>query len=163
MQHQKTFTISDDIIVSKQVRLANYLIDQMVQILFLGIMLFVTSVLAHVLNRPELISWMEKVDKVQEYVYGAFFSIAYYAIFESITARSVGKFVTNTVVVFKDGTKPPMETMFRRSIYRILPLNALFFLWQNRIWHDQFTDTYVVIKSGLDFELRKYHNHQEID
>lgn len=163
MQHQKTFTISDDIIVSKQVRLANYLIDQMVQILFLGIMLFVASVLAHVLNKPELISWMENLDKVKEYVYGAFFSIAYYAIFESITARSVGKFVTNTVVVFKDGTKPPMETMLRRSIYRILPLNALFFLWQNRIWHDQFTDTYVVTKSGLDFELRKYQNTREID
>lgn len=158
MNYKKSFQISDNIIATKQTRFTNYMVDYLAQIAIFFIVIMVSQIIALLINRTLPIAWLEGMNKIQEYIFGAVLSIFYYSIFESITARSLGKFITNTIVVLKDGTKPPIETILRRSLYRVVPLNALSFLWGDRIWHDKYTDTFVVSKSGLDAEIQRYNN-----
>ena len=162
MNRKNTFLISDDIIATRQTRFTNYMIDYLVQIAIFFTLIMSSQIIAELINKPLSIAWLENMNKIQEYVFGAVISIVYYSFFESITARSIGKYVTNTIVVMEDGTKPPTETILRRSLYRIVPLNALSFLWGDRIWHDKYTDTYVVSKSGLAAAVQIHNNLSEI-
>ena len=162
MNSRNKFHITNDIIATKQTRMTNYVIDYVVQMSIFVSVAVSLSILSKILKNPSLISWFEDMNKIQEYIYGAIVTMVYYAVFESLTARSVGKYVTNTIVVLQDGTRPPTETMLRRSIYRILPFNALFFLWQDRVWHDKYTDTFVVNKSALEAKMLSYNNFNEI-
>ncbi len=162
MNSQNAFKISQDIIASKQTRFTNYVVDYLVQILITGILVVLVGIFAEFTDQPNLLSWIDDINKIQEYIFGAVISIIYYAIFESFTARSAGKYVTNTIVVLEDGTKPPTETLLRRALYRIVPLNALCYLWAPEIWHDKYTDTFVVSKSGLKSEIQMHNNLDEI-
>ena len=165
MSYNKNFQISDHIIASKQTRFANYIVDYIAMILIFLIIVMILAIVAGIFDLPYIISWaveIENYNKIQEYLLGAVLSIFYYSIFESLTARSIGKYITGRVVVFDDGSRPDAGTMLRRALYRIVPLNALAFLWGDQVWHDKYTDTFVVSKSGLKAELQRYNDFNVI-
>ena len=70
--------------------------------------------------------------------------------------KSLGKFITGTMVVKEDGSLPTSNDFLKRNFSRIVPFDSLSFLG-NRGWHDSWSDTKVVKKkSYLEAIERKF-------
>lgn len=70
--------------------------------------------------------------------------VGYYILFEYLTkGRTIGKFITGTVVVKEDGSVPVFNDILKRSFSRIVPFDAISFLGSNG-WHDSWSETKVV-------------------
>ncbi len=87
------------------------------------------------------------------YAIGVILMVFYYIIFETIWQRTIGKLLTKTKVVNRDGTKPKFWKIVGRSLSRMIPFEALSFLiGSNPIgWHDSLSGT-VVVPSSLTSE-----------
>lgn len=70
----------------------------------------------------------------------------YYFSLEATMGTSIGKLVTNSVVIDEFGEKPDNATLLGRSFARIIPFEALSCLGE-RGWHDTLSKTYVVTKT----------------
>ena len=70
---------------------------------------------------------------------------AYYFILESTTQRTIGKLITKTKVVRRDGEKPNFVQILGRTFSRYIPFEAFSFFSHNPTgWHDRFPKTFVV-------------------
>lgn len=86
-----------------------------------------------------------RIDNMKFQVVNVLVAVVYYGLFESLTQRTVGKFITNTKVVNRMGGKPDEGSILLRSLCRQIPLEALSFLGPYGIgWHDTFSKTLVV-------------------
>jgi len=118
--------------VDKSVRFINFLID-MVMITF--IIIFLTLIIGSFGNSERL------------YVYVSIFG--YYFILETFTEQTLGKMVTNTKVVMKDGSKPNVFRIFMRSFLRIIPLDVFTYLFgKHNGLHDILSGTRLVKKES---------------
>jgi uncharacterized RDD family membrane protein YckC len=91
-----------------------------------------------------------------------FVCIIYYGLFESLTLRSPGKFITGTKVVMRDGTKPDETAIFIRTLCRQIPVEIISFLGPYAIgWHDMFSKTLVVDVYKYEKALRIKNQKQE--
>ncbi len=87
------------------------------------------------------------------------FAVVYYLIFENLFGRTVGKFLTGSIVVNEYGIKPNFTTVFTRTVCRLIPFDALSFLGESgRIWHDSISKTYVVEKNDLEKEMEIFYS-----
>ncbi len=89
---------------------------------------------------------------------GCFF--LYFCLFEVFTDTTLGKLIVGTEVVTINNGVPDSEEIFFRSICRLIPLEFLSFLFQNRPigLHDKFSHTKVVLSKELkEFKKIKYH------
>lgn len=78
-------------------------------------------------------------------VYFIFLYVMYHALFEHFFGKTPGKFLTKTKVLKKDGSKPTFINIFGRNAARLIPFDPLSYLFSDRGWHDQISDTYVVM------------------
>ena len=85
-----------------------------------------------------------------------FIYLSYFFVTEGIFGRSIGKFITGTVLVDENGEKPDFGSVVKRSFSRLIPFDNFSFLG-NRGWHDSISDTYVVNKKALEEEVRLFH------
>ncbi len=70
--------------------------------------------------------------------------VAYYAFFETLTkGRTIGKMVTKTRAVRLDGTPINFNDALKRSLVRIIPIEA-FSAFGGNPWHDRWTNTKVI-------------------
>lgn len=70
---------------------------------------------------------------------------AYYIIMEGATGKTLGKYVAGTAVVYANGDRPSYWSAFTRTLSRMVPFEALTaFSSSGRMWHDKWTDTYVI-------------------
>ena len=85
--------------------------------------------------------WIEAV----VVVFGILMPIIYYVCLESIWGKTIGKFITKTKVVMKDGTKPTPKNIIIRTFCRYIPFDPLTFLDPDKPvgWHDSFSRTIV--------------------
>lgn len=84
------------------------------------------------------------------------YRLVYYIVFESLWQRTPGKFITGTKVVLKDGTKAPLKNIVGRSFARLIPFNALSFLFGPPIgWHDTLSKTLVVPKDYTPEQVQR--------
>jgi uncharacterized RDD family membrane protein YckC len=81
---------------------------------------------------------------------------SYYILFEYYLQRTIGKFVTGSLVVNEFGDRPDLKTISLRTVIRIFPFDVISFFWQdeNRLWHDTWTRTYVIAKDELSLIKR---------
>lgn len=99
------------------------------------------------------------VDNMKYLLLAMALNIVYFGLFESLTMRTPGKFVTNTMVINNDGTKPGDGRIFFRTLCRLIPLEAISFLWQPAVGiHDSFSKTRVV---DID-EFNKGHQSKDV-
>jgi uncharacterized RDD family membrane protein YckC len=69
----------------------------------------------------------------------------YYVVLESATGRTVGKLVTGTRVVTRDGRKPTVGQIIKRTLVRFIPFEPFSFLGSSLTgWHDRWSNTRVV-------------------
>ena len=66
----------------------------------------------------------------------------YYLLMEISTGQTVGKMFTKTKVVKKDGSKPSFINILLRTLWRIVPIDMLSYLFgYERGMHDIFSST----------------------
>lgn len=87
-----------------------------------------------------------EVNEDNQMFFSLFIVFAYYIISELIWQKSPAKFITNTKVAMKDGSKPDFAHILGRTASRLIPFEQLSFLFKtNPIgWHDKFSGTMVV-------------------
>lgn len=73
--------------------------------------------------------------------------LSYYVIFEKMmNGRTVGKLVSGTMTVRKDGGPLTWKNVILRSVCRLIPLEFIFAIFMEPL-HDSFTGTVVVKKT----------------
>jgi uncharacterized RDD family membrane protein YckC len=71
--------------------------------------------------------------------------MVYFVVSEALTGRTLAKFITRTKVVTEEGEKPGFQTIFIRSLCRLVPLDNFSFLWAETTgWHDRWSKTIVI-------------------
>lgn len=70
-----------------------------------------------------------------------FFS--YYILLETKYQKTVGKFLTKTKVINNDESKPNFKDILRRTCCRIIPFDAISFLFSHNGFHDRLSDTHL--------------------
>jgi uncharacterized RDD family membrane protein YckC len=94
---------------------------------------------------------------------GMAITLGYYLLTEGLFGRSVAKFITGTIVIDKTGMKPSFRAIFKRTLCRYIPFEALSFLGNTgKGWHDTISDTYVVDKKLLDESVKLYQEFELI-
>ena len=97
----------------------------------------------------EALHRMENISRVEDLVLGVTALLAYYLFFESLWARTPGKWILGTRVVDESGRKPSFKQVLGRTFTRIVPFEALSLLFANdddaRAWHDTWPRTRVVL------------------
>lgn len=157
------FRVTNDMLASQGQRLANYFIDLLVQYGLIFGFGFVLAALAMFLGYNGVLDWLANIDKITEYLLGIVMLIIYYSFFEILFARSIAKYITKTVVVMADGSKPSAGTIVKRTFCRIIPFNHFSFLGNSgRGWHDSISDTYVVKKDVFDQKKDLFYSFDEI-
>ncbi len=156
------FQIDDSMYATQGQRLANLVIDYVSRIVFaLGFMTAYTF-FSMLMGSEEMID-LEGIGFLGEYVIGLVVLLIYYNLFEIFTARTIGKFITKTIVVNEYGEKPSINSILTRSICRAIPFNIFSFLGTPcRGWHDSISDTFVVQKDILDNAKQVFHSFDEI-
>jgi uncharacterized RDD family membrane protein YckC len=154
--NQQQFKVSTDIFASLSQRFLNLLIDTLMQLILFFIVLVFMAANAQASGDKTFIANFEK-NTILQYSITIAIALFYYNVFEIASARSVGKWITQTIVVDENGEKPNSETILVRSLCRLIPFNALSFLGiSGRGWHDTISKTYVVNKKLLDEKKRLF-------
>ncbi len=80
----------------------------------------------------------------------------YHLFFESMWARTPGKWITKTKVVMMDGTEPGFTTVLLRTLCRFIPFEPFSFLVGShpRGWHDRLTKTLVVPADYTEVDVK---------
>lgn len=125
-------------------RLANYIIDLIV-FMIIAFVFAMASAIVVLIIYPEAADTIDADFEKYNLLFTLTIHLSYYTILESSSGRTIGKLITGTRVVDKDGKTPGIKTIFLRSLTRIVPFNAFSFLGAvPRGWHDTWTDTWVI-------------------
>ncbi|UPL48263.1 RDD family protein [Hymenobacter sublimis] len=116
---------------SKTRRFFNWLIDN------IGVLLLISA----------LIRWgsPSTTTQLQLRLTSVGFLFVYYLATEYFFQRSLGKFLTHTLVVNRQDERPSLAAVFLRTLCRFIPLEpASLLLNKKRTWHDMLSGTKVV-------------------
>lgn len=68
----------------------------------------------------------------------------YYVFMETKFQKTIGKFITKTKVVNKNGTRPEVGDIVRRTFCRLIPFDRVSFLFTPNGFHDKLSDTTII-------------------
>lgn len=158
------YTVTPDVLASKGIRFANFVIDYIVQIVFgiaFGVVLGIISALTGSYGLYDLV--IETEGRLADYIFGTIILIIYYIIIETFTARSIGKYITKTKVVLYDGSKPTFNEILVRTLCRVIPFEALSFLGEDgKGWHDSISKTYIVDVAKFESKIATFEDLDDI-
>lgn len=155
--NRKQFQVSSEIFASHGKRFANLLVDTVMQLIVFFIVLVFMAANAQAKGDKMFIANLEK-NTILQYTITMAIALFYYNVFEIVGGRTVGKLITQTIVVDENGEKPNSETILVRSLCRLIPFNVLSFLGiYGRGWHDTISKTYVVNKKLLDEKKKNFY------
>ena len=81
---------------------------------------------------------------------GAGTMILYYILFEYFLNKTIGKFLTRSIVVTETGAKPSFKSCLLRTLIRFVPFEPFSILSSgSKMWHDKWTKT--VVTSSTTF------------
>ncbi len=163
MIHKETFKVTDDILAPKGKRFLNYIIDFIIKMIIgvgVGILIGIISNLTD--NYGLYDFFIESESRLADYIFGFIITFIYYNIFETLTSRTIGKYITQTKVVLIDGSKPKFDEILIRTLCRFIPFNAFSFLGDGRGWHDSLSKTYVVDVNKFENKHHAFNNLEQI-
>lgn len=158
----REFRITDEVLATQGQRFLNYIIDLIVQYLIIFVLGFIFTILSLLTGYTGIMDWIGSMGDLEGYVVFFFVVILYYTLFESLCSRTIGKYITKTIVVNEDGSKPDSQIILKRTLCRLIPFDGLSFLGSGRGWHDSISDTYVVDKGLLDEKMQLLSAFEEI-
>jgi uncharacterized RDD family membrane protein YckC len=114
-------------------RFANYLLDLIGFVIFIGIFAVISPSIAAIFFVP--------------FVPAIVFAI-YISLLETILkGKTIGKLLTGTRAVYTDGTPINAGTAWSRGFSRIVPFEPFSALGsESNPWHDRWTNTYVIVE-----------------
>lgn len=108
-----------------------------------------------------LLNWFNSFDKAQDFLFWSMIIFLYYSILEILFARTFAKYITNTMVVMIDGSKPKPICILGRSLIRIFPIEYFSFLRGRKLgMHDEYSGTFVVKKNKFEESLKDYNEYK---
>lgn len=147
---KEEFRIQKFLLASKQKRVLNWIIDSLIKLIIFR--LVVTS-----LNSSTISIRINSLDMIERYMFWSLISFVYYGVTEVFLSRSPAKYLTKTIVVMEDGSKPSLLTILTRTILRVFPFEPLTFLRGRALGlHDENSRTFVVIKSKLEQQMNEH-------
>ena len=160
---ERTFEVTEDLLASKAQRLANFIIDYIIQI-FIGMTFgIVFGLVCAYTDNYDLLYSFENSGKLTDYALGFSILFVYYTTTALLFKRSIGKFITKTIVVLEDGSIPDNRTFLRRTFCRMIPFEQFSFLGgTGRGWHDSISNTYVVRKEDFEKAKELFYSLEEI-
>jgi uncharacterized RDD family membrane protein YckC len=162
-KNQKQFKVSEELLASHGQRALNLLMDYIGQLFVFIIALSVAGSIALENGNKDFMIGFMKNDIIQ-YTFATGVSLFYYNVFEIFTARTLGKLVTQTMVVDENGEQPHYEVILLRSLCRLIPFEIFSFIGMPaRGWHDSLSKTFVVKKSDLEEAKRRFYSLQNND
>ena len=88
--------------------------------------------------------WYNMSD-LEDFIFNYSVLILYYFLMEKYTSRTLGKYVTKTLVVTHDGNPITAKHAITRTLCRLIPFDSFSFLGADgKGWHDSIAKTYVV-------------------
>ncbi|MDQ6528114.1 RDD family protein [Flavobacterium sp. LHD-85] len=140
---------------------SNYILDETLLMPTFGRFLnciidlfIVIGILKTFFKRSSLGAWINDLGDFERNVFAIIAILVYYIMMEGLFGRTIGKFITGSVVIDKNGTKPSFRTIIKRSLCRCIPFDAFTFLGDSIHdsggWHDSLSMTYVVNKKKLE-------------
>jgi uncharacterized RDD family membrane protein YckC len=157
----RTFRITNDLLASPGQRFLNYIIDLLMQYALVFILSIFFGIIAAVSGREDILQGMQELSRWQEYLIGAIMILSYYNIMEATLSRTVGKYITKTIVVMEDGSKPAMRAILIRTLCRLIPFEP-FSCFGPRGWHDSIAHTCVVKKDAFQEARNLFYSFDEI-
>lgn len=130
---------------SKYLRFWNFVIDFFIIIVLFSLVIFTCLFLGIRIPYDYDISTIES--QIRDYLMIATIMMIYYTSFEYFfNGKTIGKFFTNTRAVTSDNRIMNFDTVLKRSLCRIIPIEiASFFGNAPSGWHDQWSDTKVIL------------------
>ncbi len=155
--NQKQFTVTEEILASHRERFLNLLMDYVGQIFLYIIAFVIAGTIAQANGNKDFMANFVKND-IAQYTFATCVTLFYYNVFEIFSARTIGKFITQTIVVDENGEKPNHERILVRSLCRLIPFEMFSFLGMPaRGWHDSISKTYVVNKNLLEEKKKQFY------
>ncbi|WP_281235488.1 RDD family protein [Flavobacterium gelatinilyticum] len=151
-----TYILDDKLIASNGSRFINYIFDIVGILCLIFIVTVIATFIMALTDSNEFIQWIGNLSDLEGQIIFIVFSIIYYTLTEGFFGRSLGKFITGTVVVNENGERPSLDIILKRTLCRFIPFDAISFLG-SRGWHDSISDTYVVRKKELAKEMKLFH------
>lgn len=159
----RQFRLDKDLYASQGTRLANYLIDYVCQILLMFALVVVLTMISVIIGNDSILARIEEMNQIEEYGVAVVIVLIYYNVFEIFFSRTIGKFITKTIVVNINGEKPDSQEILVRSLCRLIPFDGFSFLGApNKGWHDSISKTYVVKKELLEKKKELFYSLDEI-
>ncbi|MGL2962418.1 RDD family protein [Flavobacterium sp. RSB2_4_14] len=157
---ENKYKIPKYVLASKNSRVINFIIDILCFKLLLNLFFIVID---NITGRYLLSSWYNSLDGYELYLFSSAVMFFYYFITEKFFSRSFSKFITNTLVVKEDGTKPNTIDILARSVLRIIPFEYLTFLRGRKPGiHDEYSNTFVVQKNKFLQSIKEYDELQKL-
>ncbi len=156
------FVIPRYILATKNIRFLNFIIDIFL-INILRIIIYSVSALIPYKN-GSLLDLLISYDRLQSLLFFSLLMFIYYSLLEILFSKTISKYITNTIVVMKDGTKPNHLNILGRSLLRLVPFEYLTFLQGRKLGlHDENSSTFVVIQSKLERCMNEFYEIKEIE
>lgn len=148
------FYVTEDLLASKNMRFVNHLIDLIPQYAVMYAISYSFLYFGEFTGDYSLNNYWAEMSKIEDLFYSYTLMFIYFFMMESLTNRTLGKYVTKTMVVMANGEKPTNQDIAKRSLCRMIPFDALSFLGTlGKGWHDSISNTQVV--DVAKFEARK--------
>ena len=122
--------------VSSLKRFINYLLDTIASIIISTVLITISGFFINSNNETSL--------SILNYLLFAIGFFGYYVFMETKYQKTIGKYITNTKVINKDGTKPKYEVIIGRTFCRLIPFDNFTFLFTSNGFHDRLSETTVI-------------------
>lgn len=155
--NRKQFLVTEDLLASHSQRFLNLLMDYIGQLfLFLIAFVIVTAIAEANGNKDFMVNFVK--NDIAQYTFATCVALFYYNVFEIFSARTLGKLITQTIVVDENGEKPNLEIILVRTLCRLIPFEILSFIGMPaRGWHDSISKTFVVNKNLLEEKKKQFY------
>lgn len=151
------FTIPNYILASKNTRAFHFIVDIIFMKIIIAIIYFVASIVIFDKKFDSVVNWFNSFDRIQNILLWSLQIFVYYLILEIVFARTIAKYFTGTIVVKIDGSKPKAIDILKRTLLRIIPFEYFTFLKGRETgWHDEYSKTFVVVKSKLESSKKEF-------
>lgn len=120
-------------------RFLNYIIDVIVSLILLVFVIIAFDILGLFMGVGSFLN-----NEIVIQIISLLVMVLYYTVMEISFGKSIGKFLTRTqVVTMEEGVRPSLGKIVGRSFARLIPFDAVSFLFSGG-WHDTLTGTVVV-------------------
>lgn len=163
MEFKKQFSVDEEIMATGWQRFGNYIVDVIFIYIIIFLLIVLLSIVTVFFDAYGFVEWIDSMSDLEVYLIYFVIMLFYFIFFETFSSRSLAKYITGTIVVLEDGSKPDLGIITKRSFCRLIPFDALSFLSSDaRGWHDSISDTYVVSKKGLETKQKIFTELEEI-